>query len=180
MVCAFFPDHVRAIVGDEKACGPAGKIGEATANMTTAQLLLIVDNNEAYLYRDQRSWFIRTGRTTPPVHSEVFPTAILSPDELALGWKTLRVAQIDRARLFLANAGYATAEDVRIAAPPGYKPAIEGPAIPPHTDVARDYSSPAMGADRWRLISLWFGRMELRPSERASLLLLQGWESSSR
>lgn len=119
-LCSQFAEHVRALVA-ATACR-SDKQNMDAVNMARAQFLLLTNNDETFLYRDQSSWVVRTHQPTPPVHSEIFPTPILSPQDLKLAWERIRGAIIaQRVVLILTNTGSAAAENVRITSPIGFR-----------------------------------------------------------
>ena len=135
--CSAFVEHTRAVVG-RRACSPGE--GGLVSDMSHAQLLLLTNNDTSYLYRDPLSWVIRTNKPHPTTRSELFPEAIRSPAELKKDWRVLRAALVDRAVVVVKNDGRATAENVRITAPVGYRAVDEDEfEIPTNSSVGREF-----------------------------------------
>jgi hypothetical protein len=145
LFCGVFRDHVKAVVGD-KACAPGNQ--GAVADMSRAQLLLLVNNNAPYLYRDPASWIIRTKRPHPSGRSETLPDPIRTPEELTQDWATLRAALVDRVVVTVTNKGRATAEHVHVTPPAGLRALDEREfEIPADESVTREYVAAGGRAD---------------------------------
>lgn len=146
VLCKIFPAQVRSVSGSDRACRN-GDSNRAVNNLSRAQVLLLENNDTSFLYRDSKSWAVRTHKQTPTDVSEIFPEAILSPAEIGKAWSRLRIALTDNAVVQVTNTGSADAVDVRIAAPVGWSAGQDAAfVVPAHRTVAREFSSAGAGA----------------------------------
>jgi hypothetical protein len=113
-------------------------------NLSRAELLFFRSDLANFLYRDPRSWVMRTGQPTPSDFSEIFPTVVLTPKQAVFAWTTIRSALETVADVKIANGGKGTATSVSVSTPEGFAP--EFPAgdlsISPGHSAARTFVAP--------------------------------------